>query len=98
MSAALEQNARAIDARAIVASAIAMLLGIAMCVSAVLASPPVAALAPIAAVSAGGPLLAGYGLAPVIASWRSDRDGRRTLAEFRAALERLPTTPHPRER
>lgn len=53
------------------------------------------ALEPVAAVSVGGPLLAGYGLAPVIASWRSDRNRRRTLAEFRAALERLPTTPHP---
>jgi len=93
MSFTLEHNARAI-----VASAIAMLLGIAMCVAAVLAAAPAAALAPVVAVSAGGPLLAGYGLAPVIASWRSDRDGRRILAEFRAALERLPTTPHPRGR
>jgi hypothetical protein len=85
-------------AATLLACATATLIGVGICVAAVLTPAPLAALGPVIAVSAGAPLLAGYALAPVIASWRSDRDGRRTLAEFRAALDRLPTATHPRER
>ena len=83
--------------RALLACALVALVGVGVCVAAVLVPAPASALAPVVAVSVGAPLLAGHALAPALASWRSERAGRHSLHRLRAALDRLPTVEHPLE-
>ena len=78
-----------------VAAVLTTLLSSAVCVMAVLAPAPAAALPRIGAIWVGCPLFAGWEVPVVLASLRADRSSSRAVAKLRHTLEQLPEVEHP---
>jgi hypothetical protein len=82
----------------VIAALLTTLTSAAVCVAAVLAPAPIAALPLVVAVCVGCPMFAAWELAPAIASLRATRARRSAsmaLAKFQEGLRKLPEVEHP---
>lgn len=66
-----------------------------VCVGAVLAPAPAAALPLVVALCVGGPMFACWDVPPALDLLRADRAGRDALMSLRQSLEQLPEVEHP---
>jgi hypothetical protein len=66
-----------------------------VCVGAVLAPAPAAALPLVVALCVGGPMFACWEVPFALASLRAERAGRDALMSLRQSLEQLPEVEHP---
>lgn len=79
----------------LVAAVFTALICAALCVGAILAPAPKAAVPLIALICVGCPMLAGWEVPTAVASLRARRSGGRALAMLRRSLDQLPETEHP---
>ena len=79
----------------LLAALLTVLTSIAVCVVAVLAPAPAAALPVVVAICVGCPVFAGWEVPTAIASLRADRAAGRALDRLRRSLAQLPETEHP---
>ncbi len=79
----------------LLAAGVTAMLSIALCVAAILAPAPVAAVPLVVAISIGGPLFAGWEVPIAVACLRSRRSAGRAMTALRRTLAQLPEVEHP---
>lgn len=82
----------------LIAALVTALSSAAVCVAAVLAPAPAAALPLVVAICVGCPIFAGWEVPIAVASLRAERADRsrgKALSALRRTLEQLPETEHP---
>ncbi len=83
----------------LIAAVVTVLISCGLCVAAVLAHAPVAALPLVVAVCVGGPIFAAWELRDALDTLRADRadraGGKALLASLRVRLDELPEIEHP---
>ncbi|MGO9971600.1 MAG: hypothetical protein ACLP01_01970 [Solirubrobacteraceae bacterium] len=76
-------------------AAVTALLSAAVCVAAILAPAPAAAVPLVVLICVGCPIFAGWEAPMAYACLRASRTGRKQLASLRHSLEQLPEVEHP---
>lgn len=71
------------------------LVAVSVCVAAVLAPAPAAAVPLVVTLCVGGPMFAAWDVPVAVASLRTERAGRHAVAILRRSLEELPEVEHP---
>lgn len=79
----------------LVAALLTVLMSGGVCVAAILAPAPAAAIPLVVTIAVGCPVFAAWEAPSALACLRADRAGGRALARLRQTLERLPETEHP---
>lgn len=80
---------------AVLVALLTVLVSIGVCVAAVLAPAPAAAVPLVVAICVGCPLLAAWEAPPALAKLRAHRAGGSALAQLRRSLDELPEIEHP---
>ncbi len=86
---------RAAPRLVLVVAVFTTLISAAVCVAAILAPAPLAAVPLVVAISIGAPVFATWNVPVALACVRAERSGGRALASLRQTLARLPETEHP---
>jgi len=79
----------------LIAALVTVLISAGVCVAAVLAPAPAAAVPLVVVISIGCPLFAAWEVPAALACLRAERTGGKALSSLRRTLERLPETEHP---
>lgn len=78
----------------LLAALLTALISAGVCVAAILAPAPAAAIPLVVAICIGCPMFAGWEVPNALAALRANRAGK-ALAKLRRSLDRLPETEHP---
>jgi len=78
----------------LLAALLTALISAGVCVAAILAPAPIAAIPLVVAICIGCPMFAGWEVPNALAALRANR-ARAALAKLRRSLDRLPETEHP---
>jgi hypothetical protein len=79
----------------VLAAALTALISAAVCVAAILAPAPAAAVPLVVVVCIGCPMFAGWNVPIAVASMRTDRAAGKALAKLQRNLDQLPEVEHP---